>query len=121
MQLDLLDPVFAVARLNPSDPVPAWGELFSVTRTPDELSIVCEARLIPPGTQCQRGWRCLKVEGPLDFSLVGVLASIAGPLARAEVPIFALSTFDTDYILVKEGNLDRALAALQREGHVVRP
>jgi len=120
VHLELLNTVFAIARLKPTDPVPGWGELFSVTRTPDELSIVCDAALVPQEVQCQRGWRALKIEGPLDFSMVGVLASLATPLARAEIPIFVISTFDTDYILVRESNLDRAVEVLESEDHAVR-
>jgi hypothetical protein len=112
MRLELLKPEFAIARLEATAPVPEWarGEFVSITRTADELSIVCEGR----------GFRCLKIEGPLDFSLVGVLASIADTLARTAVPIFAISTFDTDYILIGDAHLDRAMAALERDGHVVR-
>jgi uncharacterized protein len=123
VSLDLLKTVFAIVRLNPADPIPDWAagtELLSITRTPEELSIVCNGNLVPAEVQCQRGWRCFKVDGPLDFSLVGVLASIAGPLASAQVSIFVVATFDTDYVLVTGTNLDRAIETLEREGHVVR-
>jgi hypothetical protein len=123
VQLDLLKTVFAIARLDSTESIPEWAvqsDFLSITRTADALSIVCEASLVPLEQKCQRGWRCLKVEGPLDFSLVGVLASIARTLAAAKVSIFVISTFDTDYILVTEANLDRAIEALKREGHVVQ-
>ncbi|MBV9742721.1 MAG: ACT domain-containing protein [Acidobacteriia bacterium] len=97
---------------------PDWayeGEFVSITRTADEVSIVC--RSVPENVPCERGWRCLKVRGPLDFSLTGVLSSIAKPLADAAVPIFAISTFDTDYILVFEKHLPQAINALKSAGH----
>lgn len=117
MRLELLKSEFAIARLEATAPVLEWarGEFVSVTRTAEELSIVCEA-----GVEGRRGFRCLKVEGPLDFSLTGVLASLANPLARAGVPIFAISTFETDYILLEEAHLDRAITALEQDGHSVR-
>ncbi len=113
MRLDVLRGDFAIVKLDAADPIPEWaaGEFVSITRTRDELSIVCES----PGGE----WRCLKVEGPLDFSLVGILASLAEPLAKAGVPIFAISTFDTDYILVKADNLERAIRALRSAGHTI--
>jgi uncharacterized protein len=112
MRLQILRGEFVIEKLDATAPIPEWaigGEFISITRTRDELSIVCES----PGG----GWRCLKVEGPLDFSLVGILASLADPLAKAGVPIFAISTFDTDHILVNAENLDRAIDALRSAGH----
>lgn len=122
MQLELLEDTFAIARLGPADPIPVWavsGSLLSITRTRDELSIVCVADRVPPEVRCRRGWRCLKVEGPLDFELVGVLASLAAPLARAGVAIFVISAFDTDYVLVGEASLVHAIAALKATGHTI--
>lgn len=114
MRLELLRGEFAIVKLEPDAPIPLWasgGEFLSITRTPAELSIVHESR--------EGDWRCLKVEGPLDFSLVGILASLAEPLARAGIPIFAVSTFDTDHILVKAGRADDAIVALESAGHIV--
>ena len=88
----------------------------SITRTRDELSIVCNERNVPSGVKVDRGWRVLKVEGPLDLSLTGILASIAVPLAEAKINLFAISTFDTDYVLVKAEKLDRAIEVLRRRG-----
>src|SRR5438045_1250270 len=90
---------FAVCKLPPEVPLPDWvvrGSFFSVTRTTDELSVVCDQDAVPDGVRCERGWRCLRVSGTLDFSVVGVLASLVGPLARAALSVFVLSTFDTD-------------------------
>jgi hypothetical protein len=114
---------YAVAKLEATERIPAWatgGVFFSVTRTPYELSIVCEAERVPPGTAAEAGWRALAVQGPLDFGLTGILASIASPLAEARISVFALATYDTDYVLVREADLQRAVLALRRAGHEVR-
>jgi hypothetical protein len=120
--LYLLAGSLGVARLSPDAELPDWardGVLWAVIRTRDELSIVCEERFIPPEVRAERGWRAFQVEGPLDFSLLGVLAAIAGILAEAGVSIFVLSTFDTDTILVKEIALERALTALRGAGYLI--
>ena len=93
--------------------------MFTVTRTPDELSIVCAASHLPAHASAERGWRCLRVAGTIDFAVTGVLASIAGPLANAAVSIFAISTYDTDYVLVREHALAAAIKALTAVGHDV--
>ena len=95
------------------------GEFWSVTKTREELSIVCAEADIPEAVRSDKGWRCLKVHGPLDFSLTGVLVSLARPLAEAGVSVFVISTYDTDYLLVKEERLDSALAVLAESGHEV--
>lgn len=108
-------------RLPPdSVPPPPGDSLFlSVTRTAAELSVVGPAGLVPDGVPVETGWACLEVEGPLAFELTGVLAGISAPLAAAGVPIFVVSTFDTDYVLVHSGHLERAVAALEGAGHSV--
>jgi hypothetical protein len=113
----------AVCRLDANAEVPAWatvGDFYSLTRTSDELSVVCFASNVPDGVRCEKGWRGLKVEGPLDFGMVGILAAIAGVLAGAGISIFALGTFDTDYILVKADQYENAIAALAASGHTIR-
>ena len=120
LTLSLLPGHFAVCRLGPEEPLPAWagaGPFLSITRTEHELSIVCAADQVPAGIQCERDFRCLAVHGPLDFAATGILASLATPLATAGISIFALSTFDTDYLLIRTTNLDRARAALTAAGH----
>ena len=121
--LDLLPGRHAVCRLAADLPVPDWalapGAFASITRTVEELSIVCPEAAVPPGTQAEKGLRILKVRGVLEFSLTGILASIALPLAAAEVSIFAVSTFDTDYVLVPAATLEAALGALRAAGHTV--
>jgi hypothetical protein len=98
---------------------PSDGALHAVVRTPRELTVVCDAARVPADVSAERGWRAPEVEGPLDLDLTGVLAAIAGPLARAGVAIFAVSTFDTDYVLVRAERLDVAVAALREAGHTV--
>jgi hypothetical protein len=85
----------------------------------DELSVVCQEELVPANIRAENGWRGLKVEGPLDFALTGILAGLASALAQAGVSLFAISTFDTDYILVKEKDLAKAIRALEQAGHRV--
>jgi hypothetical protein len=119
LPLTILPGRLAVCRLAPDAAVPSWvnGPLTAITRTPEELSIVCAQERVPPGIQAEAGWRALKVAGPLDFGLTGILASLAGPLAAAGISIFALSTYDTDYLLVKEENLEQAERTLRAAGH----
>jgi hypothetical protein len=121
MHLTLLPQPLAIARLSPDSDLPGWlgGEFFSVTHTPDELSIVCEETRIPAGVTVEKGWRALRVAGPLDFALVGILAQLSSALAAAGVSIFAISTYDTDYILIKEPSLPSALSALRHAGHTI--
>lgn len=122
MKLALLPGELAVARLGAKDPVPEWvaqGALSSVTRTGEELSVVCTAQAVPRDVEAARGWRALRVVGRLDFSTTGVIASLASPLAAAGLSIFALSTYDTDYLLVKGEALETAVAHLRQAGHEV--
>jgi hypothetical protein len=120
LNLQLLDGALAVCRLEPKVSLPNWafsGTLCSITCTPDEWSVVCGESAVPMGVRCEKGWRAFKVQGPLDFGLTGILDALTDPLARAGVSIFALSTFDTDYLLVREACLEEALAALNDAGH----
>ena len=119
--LTVLPGEFSVWRLAADDPLPSLerGSFLSITRTNDELSIVSPSTDVPSGSQVEDGWRCLRVEGPLAFEMTGVLAALSTPLAKAKVPIFVVSTYDTDYLLVKAADLERASATLRDEGHVV--
>jgi hypothetical protein len=117
-----LEGAYAVCRLSPDAPFPEWatgGPFVSISRSEEELSIVCREEAVPEGVRCERGWRCLRVAGALDFALVGVLASLLGPLAAAGISVFAVSTFDTDYLLVKDSGFAQAVEALRRAGHTV--
>src|SRR6267142_1708278 len=121
-ELTLLPERFAISRLVADAPIPAWatqGPFFSVTRTGDELSIVSELSRVPVGVQSQPGWRVFKVHGPFVLSEIGVLATLATPLAEARISLFAVSTFDTDYLLLASETLPAAIAALERAGHTV--
>jgi len=122
LTLTLLSGEFAIHRLPPDSPIPPQvlsGVFYAVTRTADELSIVCPANVTIPNSRREGDWACLKVAGPLDFGLTGVLAGLSGTLARAGVSIFALSTYDTDYLLVKNDGLPQAVAALRDAGYAV--
>ena len=113
---------FAVCRLAPADDVPSWANgpgFVSITRTADELSIVCGEDAVPQGTECLRGYVAMRVDGTLAPELVGVLVSLAKPLADAGIPILAIGTHDTDYVLVREVDLERAAGALRAAGHEV--
>lgn len=126
LRLAALDGRMAICRLPAGAEIPAGaleGDFLSVTRTPEELSIVCPEEHAPDGgddgVAREDGWRALKLEGPFDLSLVGVLVSATAPLAGAGLGVFAVSTYDTDYVLVEEENLDAAVAALRGAGHEV--
>jgi hypothetical protein len=122
LNLTVVDGAFAVCRLEADAPIPPWataGSFSSITRTADELSVVCRQDAVPEGVVGERGWCCLRVAGTLPFSVVGVLASLAVPLAEAGISIFAVSTFDTDCLLVKEPAFEQAIAVLQQAGHLI--
>ena len=112
----------AVCRLSPADKLPEWAmqsPFWSVTRTPEELSLVVVEECVPDGIAAERGWAVLKVAGPLDFSLTGILASLTAPLADAGISIFALSTYDTDYLLVRNVSVEESIAVLERTGYTI--
>ncbi len=113
---------YAICRLSADHAPPTWaarGSFCSMTRTPYELSIVCEADVVPDEVQAERGWSALAVQGPLDLNLTGILARLAVPLEAAGISIFAVSTYDTDYVLVRAGDFERAIEALRKAGHTV--
>lgn len=113
---------FAVCRFAADAAIPEWalrGSLQCVTRTSEELSIVCSAENVPAGVEANAPWSCFKIAGPIPFEQVGVLASFIEPLAARGISIFAISTFDTDYVLVKEEFADRAIEAFRGAGHVL--
>ena len=123
LTLSVLPGEYAVCQLPADHTIPAWasaGELFSVTRTPDEWSVVCAASNVPADVRQAAGWAALKLHGPFDFALTGILAGVLNPLHTAGIGIFALSTFDTDYVLVQAAQLERAVSALRGAGHTVQ-
>jgi hypothetical protein len=121
LPLELLPDTLAICRLDAGAALPRWadqpGAFLTVSRTAEELSITAVQRLVPADAQCERDYRALRVRGPLPLDLIGILAAIADPLAAAGLGIFAISTYDTDYVLVKSRDLPAALEALERAGH----
>ncbi|MCU1306455.1 MAG: hypothetical protein JWN45_1150 [Acidobacteriaceae bacterium] len=127
MKLSLLSPTFAICRLDPIDAIPVWaltGSFFTITRTDEELSIVCEEAVIDPEhgmthIKIEPGWRCLKLQGPIPFATTGVIASLTTALANAGISVSPIATYDTDYLFVKDERLQDAIAALERAGNSV--
>jgi hypothetical protein len=122
LTLDLVPGSFAICRLPPGESVPLWvmqGAFFSVTRTPVELSAVCDSGAVPAGIKADGPWSMLAVRGPLDLSMTGVLAGLATALATAGISIFAVSTYDTDYVLVRSHDADRAVRVCRAAGHTI--
>ena len=121
LNLELLPYRLAVARLDAAAVVPGWlsGAFTSVSRTPDELSVICDSDAVPGDVAARRNWRCVRVRGSIPFDEVGILAALADPLRDAGIPIFVISTFDTDYVLVDEGHLSAARRVLEGAGHSV--
>jgi hypothetical protein len=120
--LTLLPEPIAICRLEATDPVPGWATAsawWSITRTPDELSVVCAEALVPAGVSASRGWRALRFAGPLPLDQTGILASVTGPLAAARISVFAIATFDTDYVLIPDAQRAAAIEALEHAGHRV--
>jgi hypothetical protein len=123
MKIRVLPMEVAICRLDAAAEVPEWsrGSRFAaVTRTAGELSVVCECRLVPPAARAERCWTVLELEGPIPFEQIGVLCSVLEPLARAAVSVFAISTYDTDYVLVRTERLEDAVSALQPAFEIAR-
>lgn len=123
LHLKLLKDTYGVCRLQKNDSIPSWafeGEFYSITKTDDELSIVCLQNNIPENIKCETDWKILKIQGPLDFSLIGILSKISTLMAENEISIFAVSTYDTDYILIKEEKIDIAINILENDIYEVK-
>ena len=120
-QLILVSGKFAICRLDRAAPYPDWtrGDFVSATRDSEELKIVAREQFVPDGFECEKDWRCLRIAGTLDFSMVGVIASISATLATADISIFVISTYSTDLVLLKSRDLERATQALGSSGFVV--
>ncbi len=120
LQCMLVDDRFTVSRLNASDPIPEWatrGPYFFITRTPEELAVACPEGQVPAGVKSQRGYLCLKIVGPILLAESGVLISLIGPLSERGIPIYVVSSYDTDYILFLEEYWGMALKAIREAGH----
>ena len=122
LKLSLLQETCAICRLAPGSPIPSWvqsGEYWSITRTPEELSVVVPEAQVPQGVTASRGWRALRFAGPLPLDQTGILSSVTSPLAAAHISVFVIATFDTDYVLIPEAQQRDAFVALERAGHSV--
>ena len=122
LSLSLLPHTYAVCQFHPDKHIPYWalmGDFVSLTRTNEELSIACQEDNVPDDIEAERGWRCVQVQGAFDFSAAGVHASLAIPLAEADISVLAIATYATDYLLIKEKNVERALQVLERAGHYI--
>ncbi len=121
LDLVILKKKFAICQLSPKDSIPdptTLGDFWSITKTDEEISIIIPENLIPASNcKSEKGWRAIKIMGPLYFSLTGIIASISTALAKAGISIFAVSTYNTDYILVKEKNLEQSKEVLEKNGH----
>lgn len=123
MTLLVLPIEFAILKLSPQSTIPKWtaaGDFYSVSKTPDELSIVCPALNVPKNVKAEKNWMCVKVDGVIDFAQVGTLSSLTQPLAKAEISIFAISTFNTDYLFVKRDKLEQTIEALVKAGFEIK-
>ena len=112
----------AVCRFESTAALPDWIDktaFYSITHTQEELTLVCREALVPPGTKCESGWRCFRVQGVLDFSEIGIIYTLTQPLAKSGVSVFVISTYDTDYFLVKEKDLAKAVEVLTAAGHEI--
>ena len=122
MNLIPLEGSFSICQLDPNSEVPAWAfesDFYSITRTPDELSIICNCLNIPKYLKCDSDWRVLKIDGTFKFDEIGILNSITMPLAEAAISLLTVSTFDTDFILVKVSNFEQAIKVLENAGHKI--
>lgn len=120
--IKILDSKFAICKLNPNSNIPTWIQnkaFYSVTKTADELSIVCFEECVPKNIMSEKGWKAIVVDDELDFSLIGIISSISTSLSKNGISVFVISTFNTDYILVKEENLKSALAILSENFFVI--
>ena len=121
LRISILPELLAVSRLAADAAVPAWvrGTFTSVTRTKDELSIICDDAAVPNDVRSERGWRALRVEGPIPFELTGVAAALIAPLAEAQISVFLMATYDTDHLLLKGEVFERAVEILRASGHEI--
>ncbi|MBB6447165.1 ACT domain-containing protein [Bacillus benzoevorans] len=123
MKLNILDSTFSIVKIPPTATIPSWAttcDIFSITRTDEELSIVYPTDCLPINEEFEEvesDWKYIKVEGVLDFGLTGILASLANPLAENKISIFAICTFNMDYLLVKSHSIEKARFVLENEGH----
>ena len=125
LQLSLLDKIYGICVFENDAPIPDWAAMTSfcsITRTQEELTIVCPQNIIPSDCEYDADWRCFRIDGSFDLNQIGVISSLAAPLAEAGISIFVVSSYDTDYILVKDQKVEQAVTVLSDNGHlIVRP
>ena len=122
LQLSLLGEIYGICVFESDTEIPEWAaavSFCSITRTQEELTIVCPQNTIPSGCEYDAGWRCFRIDGSFDLNQIGVISSLAAPLAQASISIFVVSSYDTDYILVKKEKVNQAIAVLTDSGHLV--
>jgi hypothetical protein len=122
LQLSLLKDKYGICSLPNTAPIPDWAlkeSLISITRTEEELTIVCRQDLIPPQCKCDLNWRCFRIDGTFDLNQTGVISSISSPLANTGISIYCISTYNTDYFLVKEENVEQTISVLSDCGHSI--
>ena len=122
LKLSLLDKIFGICVFANNIPIPEWAataSLCSITRTKKGLTVVCPQSIIPSDCEYDPNWRCFRIDGNFDLNQIGVISSLSSPLAQADISIFVISTYDTDYILVKEEKVERAIAVLTDYGNVI--
>jgi hypothetical protein len=120
LRLCVMPENYAICSFPPDMTLPDWTDrssIFSITKTPKEITVVCEENLVPGECKRSENWKCIKVEGSFDLDAVGVLASIAGPLAQNKISLYVISTFDTDYVLIHVNDIDKAVSCLSEFGH----
>ncbi len=123
LQLSLLKDKYGIRTLPNTAPIPDWAltqSLASITRTEKELTIVCRLEILPSQYQSGLNWRCFKIDGSFDLNQIGVISSISSPLADAGISIYVISTYDTDYFLIQEQNLEQAISVLSNSGHSIK-
>jgi len=122
LQLSLLKETYGICVFPSNAIIPEWAlmtSLCSITRTKKDLTIVCPQNIIPPDSESDLNWRCFRIDGTFDLNQIGVISSLAAPLAQADISIFVISTYDTDYILVKDQKVEHAVSVLIDYGHMI--
>ena len=121
MELKIIEQDFSICKLEDLSQVDYSDEFCFISKTDEELSLVCSTSLVPKNTiECDNGWKAFRIQGVLDFSLIGILSRISSLLAENHIGIFAVSTFNTDYILTKEENFQKSIKVLESNGYVTR-
>ena len=122
LSMSCLREIFSICRLDSTASIPYWvylSDIYFIGRTPDELSIVCPSKFVPSSVKASTRWRAIRIQGPMSLEICGVLAAVVSPLKDASIPVFTVSTFDTDYVFVQDNVLRKACGVLKENGHHV--